>query len=395
MSAPPLTICIIYDRVYPASIGGAERWYRLLAEQLAAAGQHVTYLTACHWDDANEPHIPGVDIVTCASQQQIYDHRRRRVLPVLAFSLGVAKHLFANGAKYDVVHSSAMLSGPAIACVALSTLRRFKLVLDWWEIWTMRYWRSYLGRWKGLAGWLLQLAVALSPHQPVAHSALHARRLRRLRRRGTVPIERGLLATAEATPTPAPAEPRAVFLGRHIPEKQVPAIIPALVAARQQVPALCGTIFGTGPDAANVRRAALDANLQAIVDLPGFASEEVIRRTLRHALCLILPSRREGYALVVAEAAALGVPSVVLRHPDSAAAELIVDGVNGVIIESVDPASIASAILRIYAAGYRLRQRTLSWNRDHATELSIQGSLPRLVALYRGESINIRAIGQS
>ena len=30
-------ICIVYDCLYPYTIGGAERWYRNLAERLSAA----------------------------------------------------------------------------------------------------------------------------------------------------------------------------------------------------------------------------------------------------------------------------------------------------------------------------------------------------------------------
>ncbi len=50
---------------------------------------------------------------------------------------------------------------------------------------------------------------------------------------------------------------------------------------------------------------------------------------MRRALCLLLPSRREGYGLVVVEAAARGTPSVVVAGEDNAAIELIEEGVNG------------------------------------------------------------------
>jgi glycosyltransferase involved in cell wall biosynthesis len=192
-----------------------------------------------------------------------------------------------------------------------------------------------------------------------------------------------------------PAEPLLVYLGRHIPEKQVPAIIPALAIARCHLPDLRAAIFGSGPDSDAVQRAIAAAKLQSVVDLPGFVTEDALHATLRRALCLILLSRREGYGLVVAEAAAHGVPCVVLRHPDSAASELIVDGVNGVLCESADSATVASAILRIHDAGYGLRQRTLAWSRDHATELAIAGALPRLLALYCGGATQKRSVRRS
>jgi glycosyltransferase involved in cell wall biosynthesis len=385
LSTPSLNICIVYDRIYPTSIGGAERWYRLLAERLAAEGHRVTYLTARHWEGNATPGISGVRIVDCAGQSDIYDAQRRRIAPVLAFGLGVGRHLLRHGADYDVVHSSATLSWAAVICLALSRFRRFNLVLDWWEVWTLPYWRSYLGRWAGFAGWLLQWLVAIAPHQPLSHSALHARRLRRLRQRGDVPTLRGVIAQPTMAEAPIPAEPLVLYVGRHIAEKQIPAIVPALAAARQRLPRLRATLFGTGPDADKVRHAVQVAGLQSVVDLPGFVSEATLQTTLQRALCLILLSRREGYGLVVAEAAAYGVPSIVLRHADSAALELIVDDVNGVACESIAPETVASAILRVHDAGYAMRQRTLAWSCKHARELSIESSLPHLLALYRGE----------
>ena len=35
-SGAPVRICLVYDCLYPHTVGGAERWYRNLAERLAA-----------------------------------------------------------------------------------------------------------------------------------------------------------------------------------------------------------------------------------------------------------------------------------------------------------------------------------------------------------------------
>ena len=37
-----MRVCLVYDCLYPFTIGGAERWYRNLAERLAASGHEVT-----------------------------------------------------------------------------------------------------------------------------------------------------------------------------------------------------------------------------------------------------------------------------------------------------------------------------------------------------------------
>jgi glycosyltransferase involved in cell wall biosynthesis len=87
---------------------------------------------------------------------------------------------------------------------------------------------------------------------------------------------------------------------------------------------------------------------------------------LRAALCLALPSRREGYGRVVVEAAAAGVPSIVVRGEDNAAVELIDEGINGFVAPSAAPDDLAAAIVSVYRAGAPLRASTLAWFRRNA-----------------------------
>ncbi len=68
---------------------------------------------------------------------------------------------------------------------------------------------------------------------------------------------------------------------------------------------------------------------------------------------MLLPSRREGYGLVVIEAASRGTPSVVVAGPDNAAVELVDDGVNGFVAASASPEDLAAAIVRVSDGGAR------------------------------------------
>jgi glycosyltransferase involved in cell wall biosynthesis len=277
-----------------------------------------------------------------------------------------------------------MSSWAALATATLAGVHGYRLVLDWWEVWPWTYWRRYLGPVAGTLGWFMQHRTARLQHQPVVHSELHAMRLRQLQKEQRVLRMQGLLASSSELETPRQAEPLILYAGRFIPEKQVPAIVFALAEARERLPMLRACLIGEGPDEDAVRDAIRDAGLDASVELPGFVSEETLAQTLRRALCLVLLSRREGYGLVVAEAASLGVPSVVLRHPDSAAAELIVDGINGFTCASTDPRGVASAILRVHDAGDALRRATLAWSQANAAALTMDESLPRLLGAYRG-----------
>ena len=105
---------------------------------------------------------------------------------------------------------------------------------------------------------------------------------------------------------------------------------------------------------------------------------------MARALCMMLPSRREGYGLVVIEAAARGTPSVVVAGEDNAAVELVDDGVNGLVAASASPEDLAAAIVRVSDAGAPLRRSTAEWFAAHAPRLSLQSSLEAVAKSYEG-----------
>ena len=57
-----MRICVVYDCLFPFTVGGAERWYRNLAERLAADGHELTYATMRQWDRGEEPVLAGVRV---------------------------------------------------------------------------------------------------------------------------------------------------------------------------------------------------------------------------------------------------------------------------------------------------------------------------------------------
>ena len=204
---------------------------------------------------------------------------------------------------------------------------------------------------------------------------------------GPVTVYRGLYDGPVADlAAPLAAEPVVVFAGRHIPEKRVTAVVPAVARARESIPELRCEIFGDGPDRAEVLRQIADRGLGEAVEAPGFVSQERVEQSLARALCLVLPSRREGYGLIVVEAAARGVPSIVVAGPDNAATELIEDGVNGFVVPSSSPEDIAGAIVRVRDAGPALRESTARWFAEHADELSLTSSVQLVSQLLAARS---------
>jgi glycosyltransferase involved in cell wall biosynthesis len=131
-----------------------------------------------------------------------------------------------------------------------------------------------------------------------------------------------------------------------------------------------------------VLRLIAELGLSQLVSAPGFVSGEQVSRELATAACLALPSSREGYGLVVIEAAAVGTPSVVIRDPDNAAVELVEHEVNGVICEQATPEALAQGIGAVLGSGQRMSASTAAWFHRHVDDLSIERSLRQVLGVY-------------
>ena len=381
-----MRVCVVYDCLFPWTVGGAERWYRNLAERLADAGHTVTYLTLRQWDRDAPPDLPGVRVVAVGPRMELYSGPgQRRILPPLVFGFGVLAHLLRFGRRYDVVHTASFPYFSLLAAAAARALHRgpASLVVDWHEVWTRSYWESYLGRAGGWVGWRVQRACARVRQRAFCFSRLHAERLIEEGLPGERPtVLRGEYEGALEPGAAAAPEPVVVFAGRHIPEKQAPALVDAFAQVHAARPELRLSLYGDGPDFAEVSRRIAARGLEGVAVQHGFVASEKVSGALERAACHVLPSRREGYGLVVVEAAAAGTPSVVVAEPDNAATELVEEGVNGVVAPSVDPEPLAAAILRVVDAGEEMRASTRSWFAEHASELSLESSLETVAGAY-------------
>src|SRR5262249_11417623 len=172
-----MRICIVYDCLFPWTVGGAERWMRNVAEALAADGHEVTYLTRRQWPESEPPRLDGgVRVIAVSREEPLYGPDGNRTIgEPLRFGWGVPRHLARHGRGYDVVHTA---SFPYFSLLAAGAMRRrggYRIVADWHEVWSDAYWREYLGGVQGRVARLIQRACARVRQEAFCFSALHAR----------------------------------------------------------------------------------------------------------------------------------------------------------------------------------------------------------------------------
>jgi glycosyltransferase involved in cell wall biosynthesis len=160
--------------------------------------------------------------------------------------------------------------------------------------------------------------------------------------------------------------------GRFIAKKNLPRLIQAFGEAlvHDRAPHHV-VILGDGLERSSILRAVDEAGLRERVHLPGFQPYEQLPIYYGLSEAFVHVSLAEQWGLVLNEAAAAGLPLIVSR-PCGAAAELVEDGGNGILVDPTDTASISRALAAIMQAppeeraamGLRSRQIVAEWGPD-------------------------------
>ena len=350
---------MVYDCLFPHTIGGAERWYRQLALRLSQAGHDVTYVTMPQWDGTETRRASGCSGGGGRAALRVCTRTvGGEFAPPLLFGFGVLRHLAIHGSQYEVVHLVSFPYFPLLAAALLRRIRRYRIVVDWFEVWTREYWDEYLGV-SGRVGYWVQAALRPRTAGCVLLLELHERRLRAAGVRGPVTVLRGLYEGELSAREPLPAEPVVVFAGRHIPEKRVTAIVPCVLRC---------TPGGPGPGLCDLRgraRARRGTAPDRVVRAPGrcrgsagFVEQEQVEQALSRALCIVLPSRREGYGLIVVEGDCTRYAGRRRPRAGQRGRRLVEEGVNGYRRGKRLHGGSGGGNVRVHRAGAALRHST-------------------------------------
>ncbi len=163
---------------------------------------------------------------------------------------------------------------------------------------------------------------------------------------------------------PSTRKSDALFVGRLIKEKNTDLLIRSLPLVKETFPDIKCTIIGEGPEKEKLEGLTGELGLLENVEFAGFLdSYSDVISNMKSSKVLVLPSRREGFGMVVVEANACGVPVVVVDHTMNAAKDLITPGKNGFIAD-ISEESLADKITRGINSKEELKDKCKDFAKD-------------------------------
>lgn len=361
--------------------GGSEVYVETVARALAAGGNQVTLFTAAFPGADADQDVDGVRVVRGGTKLTVYPTALRALA---AGSLG--RPDVVVDVQNGIPFGSRLVAGVPTVVLVHHVHR---------EQWPVVY-----GPVRSRIGWVVESQLAPRLYRGSQYVAVSEATRRELIGlgidRGRIEVVGNGVQAASRRPGLRSSTPRILVLGRLVPHKQVEHVIRAAAALRAQVPALQVCVVGDGWWRDAVHAEAVRVGAADMVEFLGFVDDATKQRELARAWVLALPSMKEGWGLVITEAAAHAVPSIAYRSAGGVT-ESISHGESGLLVDGGEEAFTAAlrAVLldegtrTALASGAARRAAGLSWQ---ATVDAFGGVLSRVigrpidVGQVRGES---------
>jgi glycosyltransferase involved in cell wall biosynthesis len=277
----------------------------------------------------------------------LYSGERRSFKEAIFFAFACLRLLRFD---FDALEADAFPYVQIFMLRLVTWLKRKPLSVTWHEVWSMAYWREYVGL-AGYVAWLVDRVAMRLPEHLIAASPETGERLRAILgpRASIVVAPNGIDFDVVRSSYPDSARTDIVTVGRLIEHKNVGMLVDAVALLHAEgVPVTC-RIIGDGPQRAQLLEQARALGIHEAIDFRHDVSEQKdVYSLLKAASVAVFPSAREGFGIAVLEALACGTPVVTTSAPDNLAQHLVARSVRGAVCEP-SVAAIAAAVRRTLA----------------------------------------------
>ena len=241
------------------------------------------------------------------------------------------------------------------------------------------------------AGFAAQADAVLAP-SAVIRDELHARGVRTPI--AVVPtgvdLERfrpGDRAAARRSLGVGAGEPLVLYVGRLDREKSVDRVLLAFERVASTVPAARLILVGQGTEAERLRRLAESLSVAGRIRFLGLRPHDALAECYQAADVFLFASETETQGLVLAEAAACGLPAVAVSAPGCD--EVVRDGDTGVLTKG-DPAALAEAVIGLLLDPERRRAMARRAREIAERLFDVRLQIDRTMAVYADAVARLR-----
>ena len=354
-----MNIAIVYDLIYPYSIGGIEKRNWEIARRLVRKGHSVTLFGTKAWQGESVIEKEGVTLRGVGHYRRLYINGQRSLSEPVLVSLNLLFPLMRE--KFDVIEAANFPYFTCFSSKLACVIHASPLVITWHEVFDS-HWDDYLG-WLGAVGKLVErLTCKLSKNVAAVSSGTRDALARYY---GHMPVEvipNGVDCDQIAAIPAHPDRCDIIFAGRLVKEKNLDILIKAVRIIQKNRPNVICRIVGDGPEHRALIQLADGLDLNNNIRFEPFLKDQsTLFSYMKSSKVFALPSTREGFGIIVLEANACGLPVVTVDHPRNEARSLITPE-NG-FVAAAEPAAFARCIERAlesdmkassikFAAGY-------------------------------------------
>jgi glycosyltransferase involved in cell wall biosynthesis len=323
MPTRPLRVTVLNwrDTTHPEG-GGSERYIERIAGDLVADGCQVEVLCSRHAGVPQRLWREGVLFRHAGGRWTVYARALATLLAERSAGLG-------PDVIVDVHNGIPFFARLVAGCPVVVLVHHVH----------REQWGVVFGRLLALTGWWLESRVSPLVHRDCQYVAVSEVTRRELVGLG---VSAAAIAVVHNGAQPVPpgqpdrdVEPSLVVLGRLVPHKRVEHALRVLAALRPEFPGLTLRVIGEGWWRGELEVEAARLGVTDQVTFTGFLEESAKEQLLARSWLMLAPSVKEGWGLMVIEAAAHGVPSLAYRSAGGLA-ESIDDGRTGLLVDDLE-----------------------------------------------------------
>jgi glycosyltransferase involved in cell wall biosynthesis len=300
----------IFSELYSPSIGGMEARYKSFSQALILHGHEVVVYTIGYEQNLSSYEtIDNVNIfrypITKSYKEPFFKSLKRSFIPLIRYSLWVSK--ISHQENFDFIIYN---QWPLFHVVFSSKQSRRYSILDWCEIRNGKIYKFF------------QKFLPTILGQNMAVSPLVCDQIQQASGQPVFFLPSGIKRDLY-TQLPRNQRSSLLYLGRIAEHKNIPLLIDAFEHLRDKGYEGFLLIAGQGPEFENIAERVSSSKYSDFISLLGLVSDEEKINLLSKAELLVLPSKREGFPNVVAEAMASGLPVVTTEYPENGTASVL------------------------------------------------------------------------